>query len=97
MRSSALDEQRLRSGGAERGRDAQSEQKRWPAPLIADRLTTITIVMRPSPLEPRRKLAAFLSPSTGEETSEVYVDILRTGIVQGTRRDDPDLLTLSPK
>ena len=31
------------------------------------------------------------------ETSERHVDILRTGIRQETRRDDPDLLTLSPK
>ena len=37
------------------------------------------------------------SPSTGEETSEEHVDILDQGIGQGTRRDDPDLLTLSPK
>ena len=42
-------------------------------------------------------MSHMVSPSTGEETSEGYVDILRTGIGQGTRRDDPDLLTLSPK
>ena len=38
-----------------------------------------------------------ISPSTGGETSEEHVDILDQGIGQGTRRDDPDLLTLSPK
>ena len=44
-----------------------------------------------------QKAKIYVSPSTGGETSEGYVDILRTGIGQGTRRDDPDLLTLSPK